>query len=116
MKVWRWMFWLLVLPLQGASMAQVVSVAGGSTECALWTQARSASDAAVYEHYVLGCLNGLALGTGKEFWRTGSGAVSREAVYAWMDKYCAPDPLRLIAAGAIELFKERTKPSASNFQ
>ncbi len=72
MKAW-WMFWLLLLPLQGTPMAQVVSVAGGSTECALWTQARNASDAAIYEHFVLGCLNGLSVGTGKEFWRASEG-------------------------------------------
>lgn len=115
MKAW-WMLCLLLLPLPGASMAQVVSVAGGSTECALWTQARSAKDAAVYEHFVMGCLNGLSLGTGKEFWRANATQISRETVYAWMDKYCAPDPLRLIAAGAIELFKERTGPLPSTFQ
>ena len=106
----------IIWTLGGPLMAQQVSVAGGSTECAHWLDSRRANDAAVLEHFVLGCLNGLSLGTGKEFWQANAISISREEVYAAIDSYCRTNPAGLIVAGSIRLFTERTRPPVNNFQ
>ena len=107
---------LIGLVMGGEVLAQEVSVAGGSTECARWIESRTARDSAVLEHFVLGCLNGLSLGTGKEFWQANAVPISREAVYTAMDRYCRNNPSGLIVAGSIQLFKDRTRPLQLNFQ
>ena len=109
----RLVLWLILLFLQTPLLAQQVSVSGGSTECALWTDSRNTNTSAVLEHFLVGCLNGLSLGTGKEFWQAGGVPISRAAVYAWMDNYCRSNPLNFIAAGSIELFHHRTRVSMS---
>ena len=107
---------LFVFGLQGSALAQEVSISGGSTECARWIESRGANDSAVLEHFVIGCLNGLSLGTGKEFWQANAMPISREAVYAAMDQYCRNNPGGLIVAGSIQLFRDRTRPLQLNFK
>ena len=108
--------WLVLWALPQAVKAQQVSIAGGSTECALWVESRAAHDSEVLEHFVIGCLNGLSLGTGKEFWQANAVPISRQAVFTAMDDYCRTNPAGMIVAGSIQLFKERTRPPPANFQ
>ena len=107
---------LMLLALHGQGRAEEVSINGGSTGCAVWTEARRARDSAVLEHFVLGCLNGLSLGTGREYWRANAMPITRDMVYAAMDQYCITNPGGLIVAGAIQLFNDRTRPGKLPFQ
>ena len=108
--------WLMLCASPQALLAQQVSIAGGSTECALWVESRAARNSEVLEHFVIGCLNGLSLGTGKEFWQAKSVPISRRSVFAAMDDYCRTNPSGMIVAGTIQLFNNRTRPLPANFQ
>ena len=112
----RFMLWLIVCALPQAVLAQYVSIAGGSTECAVWVEARAAHNSEVLEHFVIGCLNGLSLGTGKEFWQANGVPISRQSVFAAIDDYCRTNPSGMIVTGSIELFNARTRPPPANFQ
>ena len=97
---------LAFLPVLGA--AQGISVEG-ALDCGQWSAARTKERAGYFEHYLLGLLNGMALGKRIEFWHAGGrSSPSREAVYLWMDKYCRENPLSHFITGAFELFAERT--------
>jgi hypothetical protein len=80
----------------------------GSVNCADWIKARTQDRAEYLEHYLLGLLNGLALGSGVDFWRAGGIRVSRQQVFLWMDNYCRSKPLSDPLMGAIDLINERT--------
>ena len=83
-------------------------VVEGTVDCGEWITARSNNTAVPLEHYLLGLLNGLALGRQDEFWRAdGRSKPSREAIYLWMDKYCRDNPLSNPVSGAFVLFDER---------
>ena len=112
----RLLVWVIVFALPHAVSAQHVSVAGGSTECAVWVEARAARDSEVLEHFVLGCLNGLSLGTGKEFWQSNGVPISRQSVFAAIDDYCRTNPAGMVVTGSIQLFNNRTRQPPANFQ
>ena len=112
----RYIWWLVVSALPQPVLAQQVSVAGGSTECAVWAEARAARDSEVLEHFVIGCLNGLSLGSGKEFWQANAVPISRQSVFAAIDDYCRTNPSGMIVTGSIKLFNTRTGPPPANFQ
>jgi hypothetical protein len=97
---------LAILP--PAALAQQGITAEGITDCASWVTSRTAGRAEYLEHYLLGLLNGLALGSGIEFWRAGGVKVSREQAYLWMDNYCRNNPLSNPITGAFALMNERT--------
>jgi hypothetical protein len=84
-------------------------VTEGRLDCGLWVKARSDRRAETLEHYFLGLMNGLAVGTRVEFWRADGQKISREQVYLWMDNYCRQTPLSSVIEGAIKLMNERTK-------
>src|SRR5262249_41007980 len=81
----------------------------GLPDCGTWVQARTAAKARVLEAYLLGVLNGAAIGAQLEFWLAGGILVNREQVYLWMDNYCRNSPLSNIVEGAGALMNERTK-------
>jgi hypothetical protein len=89
----------------------------GVPDCGTWVQARAAGKAPVQEAYLLGLLNGAAIGSQLEFWLSGGIPVNRQQVYLWMDNYCRNSPLSNIVSGAGELMNERTKgASAERFR
>ena len=85
---------------------ETVSVEGGF-DCGVWAIARKEDRAKYLEPYLLGLIDGLALGLFVEVWRAGGAGVTREQAYDWMDKYCAHDPHRMLAQGAQEFVSER---------
>lgn len=91
----------------GHSHAQGVIVEGG-LDCGEWVEARTKSTSGHIEHYLLGLMNGLALGHGVEFWRADGTKISRKAVYLWMDGYCRQNPLSHVVTGAVSLYMERS--------
>ena len=78
----------------------------GNLDCATWASSREAKASVALEHYLLGFINGLALGNRKDFWEYPS-RIKREQVHYWMDKYCAENPLQYVVYGALALFEER---------
>jgi hypothetical protein len=81
----------------------------GPVDCGLWVKARKHEGAAIaFEDYLVGLMNGLALGSYIDFWHAGGIPVSQEQVFLWMDKYCERLPLSNITVGSTELMNERT--------
>lgn len=95
------------VPVPHIAAAQGIYVEGRQ-DCALWVEARKKDTAVALEHYLVGLLNGLSLGSGIEFWHAQGVPVSRDQVFLWMDNYCQGQPLSTAVAGAIEIINERT--------
>jgi hypothetical protein len=79
----------------------------GIPDCGLWVKARSTDRSAILEEWLVGFLNGIAVGTQTEFWHAGGIPINREQVYLWMDKYCREEPLSRVIEGAFRLHAER---------
>jgi len=98
---------LLILPLGGKLVAYgqeapqrpagtvtalVIMTPTGSATCATWVQWRSpgahSADKAAIEYWVEGYLSGLAAGSRHDF----IAAFRREALAAWLDRYCTANP------------------------
>lgn len=101
---------LLAAALLACGNARAVVVIEGVVDCREWTEGRAEHTSVNLEHYVLGLLNGIALGRGREFWRAGGGKFTPQEAYQWMDNYCQANPQKQVMTGAGELFKERTAP------
>jgi hypothetical protein len=80
----------------------------GTLDCGMWVKARNHRTADNLEHYLVGLLNGMVLGSAIEFWRAGGTKVSREQIFLWMDNYCRSTPLSDVIVGAVALMNERT--------
>lgn len=99
---------LVVFSFARPGRAQGIHVEGGSLDCGQWVTGRAERQSVVLEGFVIGLLNGLALGHAIEFWRADRRPVSREAVYLWLDGYCRNHPLDSIVTGAMDLYSERS--------
>jgi hypothetical protein len=80
----------------------------GSIDCGLWVKARKQGAALAFESYLVGLMNGLALGSSIEFWYAGGNSVSQDQIFLWMDNYCERLPLSNVIAGSFDLMNERT--------
>lgn len=100
---------VVFLCLSPVSHAQGITVTG-SVDCGQWHEARRADRAGYLEHYLLGLLNGMSMGSSKDFWKAKGVSVSREAVYLWMDNFCRTNPLSDVIEGTSKLFVERAGP------
>ena len=79
----------------------------GTMDCGQWVESRSLNRSIAYEHYLIGLINGQALGRQVEFWNAGGIPVSLEQVHLWMDKYCKDHPLSNPIRGTYILFEEK---------
>ena len=84
---------------------------GADTDCGDWVKARKADRSSILEAFVVGTLNGMALGGKRELWRAAGDKVSDESVFLWMDNYCNANPLSKVVTGIVALFRERTGPA-----
>ena len=98
---------LIATIMTGAANAQGITVEG-ILDCGQWVRARTEKNSTAIGHYVIGVINGLAIGKGVEFWRAGGINISTEAIYLWMDGYCRQHPLNQVFEGAFALYKERS--------
>ncbi len=87
--------------------AQGVAVQG-HLDCATWLEARKSNNAARFEHYVLGFVNGLALGRMVDIWNAKAVKVTNSQLYYWMDNYCNKNPLNDVVLGSVEFADEMT--------
>lgn len=100
---------LIALGILASTPAQAADITlRGASSCAVWSQER-ASDRAQYEKaWLSGYFSGLAMGTDVNFWGTqGRNEIDNEAVWKWIDGYCADNPKNSLVTAAEKLFIER---------
>lgn len=68
---------LLFLAFSGSPQAQEIFIEG-TLDCGEWTNARKKDRAMALEHFLVGVVNGYAIGRSVEIWRGKGLAVSRE--------------------------------------
>ena len=100
---------LILLSFQVSAWAdgELLSIEG-KTDCGSWISARKNDRSVAYEHYVLGLLNDMVMGSKMDFWRAKGSKLKRDQVYLWMDNYCSKNPLSGPFEGAMELMNEQT--------
>jgi hypothetical protein len=102
----------VALTLLGAAVVLPAAAADvtlrGASNCAIWTKER-AQDKAQYEKaWLSGYFSGLAMGMDVNFWGTkGRNEIENDAVWKWMDSYCAANPKDNLVTAAEKLFLER---------
>ena len=90
-----------------AGLAADVTLRGAST-CAVWTAERAQNRAQYEKAWLSGYFSGLAMGTDVNFWGTqGRNEIDNEAVWKWIDGYCASNPKNSLVTAAEKLFLER---------
>ena len=94
--------------ISAPTAAQAIITLEGTISCSEWRKARQDKLSTRYEHFLLGLLNGLSYGSNVDFWRAKVTKPDRDAVYYWMDNYCAGNPLSGIYVGAFKLMNEQT--------
>ena len=80
----------------------------GVTDCGEWLTSRQRNTSVSLEHYVIGMLNGLTIGTDREFWNADGQTISWYAIYFWIDGYCRSHPTDLLTTAVVNFFKART--------
>jgi len=91
------------LPAQAANVTL-----RGASNCAIWTQERAQQRAQYEKAWLSGYFSGLAMGTDVNFWGVaGRNEIDNEAVWQWIDRYCAENPKSSLVTGAEKLFLER---------
>ena len=96
---------LAVMLSFGAAQAQGITLIG-EVNCAQWASARETKTAGGFQDYLLGFINGLAIGSENDFW-VYPNRIEREQVFYWMDQYCAENPLENVVYGSYAVFEER---------
>ena len=83
--------------------AQYITM-GASYTCAGWAEARDTPMTnLISEYWLVGLMNGLAIGSGKDFWAN----IEQNQLIFWMDRYCDNNPLGNTVTGAGDLMIER---------
>lgn len=80
----------------------------GTLDCGLWMDGRKSGNASVLEHYVMGTINGMALGRSMEIWNAKGVETTRSQLYYWMDSFCAKNPLKTVVTGLFDFADEKT--------
>ena len=97
----------LTLGCIGEAAAQGI-YAKGTLDCGMWIKGREEKASEILEHYVMGTINGLALGRSVEIWKANGIEVSVDQAYLWLDNYCRQNPLQHVMPGLIRFSDERT--------
>ncbi|KPK05966.1 MAG: hypothetical protein AMJ64_10405 [Betaproteobacteria bacterium SG8_39] len=95
--------------LSPLTQAANVALRGAST-CAIWSKERAQERAQYEKAWLSGYFSGLAMGTDVNFWGTkGRDEIEGDAVWTWMDSYCAANPKSSLVTAAEKLFLERLR-------
>ena len=97
---------LLIFTGSITATAQGVMAYGGNVDCGKWLSARKSNTANYYENYLLGLVDGLAIGRWVDVWAGKGGRVTSEQLYYWMDSYCEKKPLDMTITGAVNFADE----------
>ena len=101
-------FTIFLILISCAANSQDLSIEG-QLDCGKWLDARKRNSASVLEHYIIGTVNGVTIGSGLEIWSAGGIRTTRSQLYYWMDAYCTKNPLNDVFPGVIEFVDEKTK-------
>jgi hypothetical protein len=99
---------LLISGEPAQAQQEEAGVHASSFNCGEWTEHRS-SGTGIAGAYLVGLLDGLALGTRTEIWHAGGVRISGDQACLWMDKYCRENPLSLVVTGAFRLQEEQAR-------
>jgi len=88
----------------------------GAQSCLIWTKGRAQDDARYEKAWLAGYFSGLAIGLDVNFWGIkGRNEIESDAVWKWIDDYCATNPKKHLIHAAEQLFIKRfpivTKPA-----
>jgi len=97
---------LISLPIE--LTADTISVRS-PIDCGDWKQSRSAQTSSAHEAYVIGTVNGMAIGRLIDLWNYREVRVSTTQVFYWLDNYCTTNPLKSVITGLDEFANERTQ-------
>jgi hypothetical protein len=93
----------LMLPAHAANVAL-----RGASNCTIWSKGRAEGRAEYEKAWLAGYFSGLAIGTDVNFWGIkGRNEIDNDAVWKWMDGYCAKHPKDNLVTAAEKLFLER---------
>lgn len=99
---------ILVVTLFFYNIATADVMVEGKIDCGMWLDSRKSNQSQSLEHFLLGTVNGLAIGSDIEIWQADGLKVSREQLYYWMDGYCQKHPLSSPITGVLKFANERT--------
>jgi len=98
----------LLLPLFAPSAAAAEISLRGAQSCTVWVKGRAQNDARYEKAWLTGYFSGLAIGTDINFWGTqGRDALDNDAVWKWIDRFCAAHAKDSLLKAAEQLFLER---------
>ena len=80
----------------------------GSIDCGDWLKAREVQQSSLYETYVIGVVNGMAIGRWIDLWNFEGNSISGNQVFYWLDNYCKKNPLKDVNSAIFEFADERT--------
>jgi len=80
----------------------------GSIDCGDWLKAREVQQSSPYEAYVIGVVNGMAIGRLIDLWNFEGNSTSGNQVFYWLDNYCKKNPLKNVNSALFEFADERT--------
>ncbi len=87
--------------------AQSVSIKYGFYNCASWAEIRNGDYTSIApEHWLVGYLDGLAVGSGKDIWGPSQGNITDKQVFFWMDRNCANNPFDSLPVAAFKLMTD----------
>lgn len=84
---------LLALSFMISAAAPQAVIGRGNVDCGKWLDSRQIRAANVLEHFALGIINGMALGSGVDIWGNKQPAITHEQFYLFVDKHCRENPL-----------------------
>jgi hypothetical protein len=104
-----------MVPLESCHGSQGVEIYGDRS-CGEWVKVRSSNTTSstvntsfqeswLQENWLLGYLSGMVFMSFKNVLK----GTERESLFLWMDNFCRTNPLKSIAQGSNELFKELKK-------
>ena len=106
---------ITILTFASATCSKAAIWVEGAIDCGSWLSARKTASAQYLEHYLVGTVNGLAMGSALEIWGGTDGIrVNREQLYFWMDGWCQTNPLLGLIAGTFAFANERTNGAWKN--
>jgi len=59
--------------------------------------------------YVVGYINGLAIGRGADLWRANGGVLSQDQVFLWIDNWCKENPLETLDRAIFQFARLRSE-------
>lgn len=88
----------------------------GMSDCGDWLSSRQNQTSIALQNFVIGMLNGLAMGVDREYWKADGRMISRDAAYFSVDQYCRQNPTDLLVMAISSIFKQRVEGGTANRQ